>query len=412
MTETTFPAGFLWGAATAGHQVEGGNLNADIWPVEWSPNSHFVEPSGDACDHYHRYRDDIELMSKLGFTAYRFSIEWSRVEPERGYFSRAELDHYRRVIAACHEVGITPVVSYNHFTLPRWLAGEGGWNSDSAPARFARYAAQVTDHVGDLVEWICTLNEPNALAVLMATGVIPMGTTGPSPAPPGQPVAVGVGGYDPASYRYGLIAGSIEQMAAVHRAGFDAIKSGRGTHNVGWTLALPDLQLGDGGDERWAQARQVAELDWLDASRADDFVGVQTYTRTIIGQDGALPIPEGSPVSQVDLEIYPEALAHTVTLAAEHSGVPVLVTEHGLATADDAARIEYTERSLRSLATVIADGIDVRAYLHWTLLDNFEWTAGFTKQFGLVAVDRHTFDRTVKPSAEWLGSVARVNALR
>ncbi len=129
-----FPDGFLWGAATAGHQVEGGNVNADLWPLEWAPDSVFKEPSGDACDHYHRYREDVSTLRDLGLNAYRFSLEWSRIEPEPGYFSRAALDHYRRVAGTCLELGVTPVVTYNHFTLPRWMAGDGGWLDDRAPS--------------------------------------------------------------------------------------------------------------------------------------------------------------------------------------------------------------------------------------------------------------------------------------
>ena len=122
-----FPNGFMWGASTAGHQVEGGNINADIWPLEWAPDTVFKEPSGDACDHYHRYPDDIALLAALGLNAYRFSLEWSRIEPEPGYFSRAALDHYRRMIGTCLDKDITPVVTYCHFTTPRWFAGAGGW---------------------------------------------------------------------------------------------------------------------------------------------------------------------------------------------------------------------------------------------------------------------------------------------
>ena len=122
-----FPEGFLWGAATAGHQVEGGNVNADLWPLEWDEPSLFTEPSGDACDHYHRYPEDIATLADLGLNAYRFSLEWARIEPEPGYFSRAALDHYRRMVACCLEHDVTPVVTYCHFTTPRWFAGSGGW---------------------------------------------------------------------------------------------------------------------------------------------------------------------------------------------------------------------------------------------------------------------------------------------
>jgi beta-glucosidase len=155
----------------------------------------------------------------------------------------------------------------------------------------------------------------------------------------------------------------------------------------------------------------VAQTDWLAVSADDEFVGVQTYSRNRIGPEGAIDPPEGTPTMQTGWEVYPAALEHTVRLAAETAAVPVLVTENGMATDDDDARIAYTRSALQGLARCIADGIDVRGYLHWTFLDNFEWTAGFAKTFGLVAVDRQTFVRTVKPSARWLGKVASANAV-
>jgi beta-glucosidase len=209
----------------------------------------------------------------------------------------------------------------------------------------------------------------------------------------------------------GLVGAGIEQMAAIHRRAVEAIKSGPGDAKVGWTLALVDLQPAEGGEARWEQARQGASLDWLEVSRDDDFVGVQTYTRERIGPEGKIGSPDGIPTMQTGWEVYPEALEHTVRMAAEHAGVPVLVTENGMATDDDDARIAYTRSALEGLARCVEDGLDVRGYLHWTFLDNFEWTAGFAKTFGLVAFDRETFERTVKPSARWLGEVARANAV-
>jgi beta-glucosidase len=409
---TQFPDGFLWGAATAGHQVEGGNVNADIWPLEWAQPSLFTEPSGDACDHYHRYPEDIATLAELGGNAYRFSLEWARIEPERGWFSRAALDHYRRMIGTCLEHGITPVVTYNHFVTPRWFAGDGGWAQSEAPARFARYAERATAHLGDLVPWAGTLNEPNLMVMLQQTGVIPMGV-GERGAVQEQAeaAAAGVGGYDPARYRMGLMAEGIDQMAAIHRAAVEAIKAGPGDTKVGWSLAIVDLQPAPGGEERCDEARRRSFLDWLDVSRDDDFVGVQTYSRNMIGPDGQVPVADGVPTMQTGWEVYPEALEHTVRLAAEQSGVPVMVTENGMATDDDEARIAYTRAALEGLGRCVDDGIDVRGYLHWTLLDNFEWMAGFAKTFGLIAVDRETLARTVKPSARWLGQVARANAI-
>jgi len=408
-----FPDGFLWGAATAGHQVEGGNVNADIWPLEWATDSLFTEPSGDACDHYHRYPDDIATMAELGYNAYRFSLEWCRIEPEPGYFSRAELDHYRRMIATCLEHDVTPLVTYNHFTTPRWFAGDGGWGSDAAPDRFGRYAERATAHLGDVLSWVTTLNEPNLMAMMQQTGNVPVG--GGERALANDAIdatsRVGVGGFDPARYRMGLVGADVERMAAVHRRGVEAIKSTADHAMVGWSLALVDYQPLPGGEQRFEQARGRGQLDWLDVSRADDFVGVQTYSRNQIGPDGAVPPADDVPTMQTGWEVYPEALEHTIRLAAERAGVPVVVTENGMATDDDQARIAYTRGALEGLARCIADGLDVRGYLHWTLLDNFEWIAGFAKTFGLIAFDHDSFERTIKPSARWLGEVARRNSL-
>jgi beta-glucosidase len=395
-----FPEGFLWGAATAPHQVEGGNVNSDMWEMEWATPSIFAEPSGDACDHYHRYAEDVALMAELGYNAYRFGVEWARIEPEEGYFSRAALDHYRRMCATCVEHGITPVVTYNHFSFPRWFAREGGWEQPHATDRFARYSTVVTEHLGDLVPWVCTINEANLIAMLVATRMAPVASrddTGVF----GTPVE------GPRSWP----SPSLDAMTAAHRKAFDAIKSVRDDVQVGWTLALVDLQAAPGCDERLAEVRRAAQLDWLDVSRDDDFVGVQTYSRELVGPDRMLPPPDGAATAQTGWEVYPDALEHTVRLAAERSGRPILVTENGLATDDDAARRAYTEGALRGLGRAVADGVDLRGYLHWTLLDNFEWVSGFKITFGLIAFDRSTFERTIKPSARWLGELARRNAL-
>ncbi|MFN6119348.1 MAG: glycoside hydrolase family 1 protein [Actinomycetes bacterium] len=408
----TFPDRFLWGASTAGHQVEGGNVNADLWPLEWAQGSLFTEPSGDACDHYHRYPEDIGIMADLGFNAYRFSLEWARIEPEEGYFSRAALDHYRRMAAACWERDITPIVTYCHVTTPRWFAGAGGWVADQAAARFARYVERASRHLGDLLPWVATLNEPNAITMLELTGVIPMGVSDGNLLAPQSSDAgavVGVGGHDASRYRMGLIGSNVEVMSEIHRAAKDAIKSGPGESKVGWTLALVDLQSAEGGEDRLERARQGAQLDWLDVSRDDDWVGVQTYSRNILGENGPVPLPEEAPRMQTGWEVYPASLEHTVRLAAGHAQVPVMVTENGMATGDDDARIAYTQAALGGLARCVEDGIDVRGYLHWTLLDNFEWMAGFAKTFGLIAFDPTTFERQVKDSARWLGEVARTN---
>jgi beta-glucosidase len=175
MTSMSFPDGFLWGAATAGHQIEGGNVNSDFWAAEWAPGVYFAEPSGDACDSYHRYAEDIAMLAGAGLDTYRFSVEWARIEPDEGWYSRAELDHYRRMVGTCLEHGVTPMVTYNHFTTPLWFARRGGWISDGADARFGRYCERLTAHIGDLVPWACTLNEPNLMAMMAHVGFAPVG---------------------------------------------------------------------------------------------------------------------------------------------------------------------------------------------------------------------------------------------
>src|SRR5438128_8677583 len=175
-----FPEGFLWGTATAAHQVEGGNWNNDWWMWEHDLTSGVAEPSGDTVDHYHRYKDDIRLLADLGFNTYRFSVEWSRIEPERGEFSKAALDHYRRVCAACREHGLEPIVTFHHFTTPRWLAARGGWANPETADRFARFTARAAAHLGDVMGRACTLNEPNIVATFgYLHGLFPPGKRDP-----------------------------------------------------------------------------------------------------------------------------------------------------------------------------------------------------------------------------------------
>jgi beta-glucosidase len=167
VTASTQPSEeFLWGAATAAHQVEGNNVNADLWLAEQVKPTVFHEPSGDACDSYHRYAEDIKLAADLGFNCYRFSIEWARIEPEPGKFSQAQLDHYRRMLEACHAQGLKPMVTYHHFTSPRWFAAQGGFSQPDAADLFARYAEKATAHLGDLISYGLTFNEANVRRIV------------------------------------------------------------------------------------------------------------------------------------------------------------------------------------------------------------------------------------------------------
>ncbi|HVM41170.1 MAG TPA: family 1 glycosylhydrolase [Acidimicrobiia bacterium] len=390
MANLNFPDGFIWGTATAAHQVEGGNWNSDWWEWETREGTVCAEPSNDACDQWHRYGQDIAMLAGFGFNAYRFSVEWARVEPEEGLFSRATLDHYRRVAATCHEHGLTPIVTYHHFTSPRWVAADGSWENPRTAERFARYCEKVTAHLGDLVGVACTINEPNVVAFYGYRHPV---------FPPGKS--------DADSWHR-----ANEVFLDAHARAVEAIKGGPGAFPVGMTLSMNEWEAVDGGEARLERMRQPYEDQFLEAARADDFIGVQAYTRERVGPDGQLPPPEGAETTLMGYEFRPEALAATVRRAWEVTdGTPVIVTENGTAMADDTRRIAYVEGALEGLHQCLADGIDLRGYCYWTLLDNFEWVFGYMPTFGLVAVDRETYERTPKPSASWLGAVARANAL-
>ncbi len=407
-----FPEGFLWGTATAAHQVEGNNVNNDNWLYEHVPGTIYAEPSGDACDHYHRYEQDIALLADLGFNTYRFSIEWARIEPEEGEFSKASLEHYRRVLIACHELGLTPMVTFHHFTSPRWLIAAGGWAGKDTPDRFARYCERATRYLGDLIGAACTLNEPNIALLFQQLGIVP---------PPGSQqyapwwlaaaAALGIAPGRLVPFIFAASDRAVETVLAAHRQAVEAIKAGPGNFPVGLTLALQDIQAGEGGEETAAQMSRLINDIYLENLREDDFIGVQAYSRLRFGPGGPLPPEEGVELTQMNYEFWPEALEATIRHASAVAGIPVIVTENGLATADDARRIAYVERALQGVFNCLQDGLDVRGYLYWSAFDNFEWMHGYRPTFGLIAVDRETQTRTVKPSARWLGAVARANGL-
>jgi beta-glucosidase len=389
-TEKRFPDGFVWGVATSSHQIEGGDTNNDWWDFEHDPSSGCVESSGDACDSWHRWGEDVDLVAQLGLGAYRFSLEWSRIEPAEGEFSLAALDHYRRICARLRSRGIEPVVTFHHFTTPRWLAARGGWEAPDAPERFARYVARTTAHLGDLIGRACTLNEPNVVAVLGYTvGIYPPGLKD----------------------EYARHFAVNDAFVRAHRLAVEELRSGPGSFPVGLTLSMEEMVAGEGGEGTRDAAEQIMEDTFLRATGGDDFIGVQCYERTVLGPTGPLPPPPGTRLTQMGYEYWPRVVEHTVRRAAAVTGLPVVVTENGLATEHDAERIEFLSAALESLHRCLDEGIDVRGYFVWSLLDNFEWHLGFGPKLGLVAVDRATFERRPKPSAFWFAKVAAANAL-
>lgn len=413
----SFPVGFLWGSATAAHQIEGNNLASDFWALEHAANSRFAEPSGDACDHYRLFRQDIALMAELGLNSFRFSIEWARVEPEDGFFSDSAIAHYREVLEACHAAGVAPVVTLHHFTSPKWLMKLGSWEYEQTPERFAAYCRKVMAELGDLIPYVCTINEANIGRVIRRI-VANLGE-GRRPSLEQAPVGLGegpVGGGTAGAAvpdKHFLSQFSDAAFAVITRAHTSAraaIREVSPRTKVGLTLALQDVQVLPGGEKAAGEVWADLFEDFLPAVAGDDFLGVQNYSRIRVGPDGVAPIPEDAEVTQMGYEFYPQALGNVLRSAAS-AGLPLIVTENGLATDDDAHRVEFVRTALEGVERCLADGVDVRGYLHWTLLDNFEWMHGFAPKFGLIAVDRATQRRTVKESARYLGAVARRNAL-
>ncbi|MEX2255407.1 MAG: glycoside hydrolase family 1 protein [Acidimicrobiia bacterium] len=387
---TTFPDGFVWGTATAAHQTEGSNWNNDWWAWEHAPNTIVAEPSGDATDHYWRYPQDLDILVDHGFGAYRFSVEWSRIEPEEGEWSQAQLDHYARMLDECRDRSLLPVVTFHHFTTPRWAAEDGGWTNPVTAERFARFCERAGAHLGERIGMACTINEPNILPLMgYLMGAFPPGKT------------EDLDGY----------ARATDVFIDAHRRSYDALKASPGDFPVGLTLSMSDWAAEPGYEERIAEFRGSHEDVYLEAARGDDFLGVQSYSRTRVGAAGVLGPEPGVEVLDMGYEYWPTAAEASIRHAVEVTGCPVYVTENGIGTDDDEQRIRYLRDSLAGVGRTIADGLDVRGYFHWSLMDNFEWAFGYRMKFGLVGVDRATQLRTVKPSARWLAEVIRTNTL-
>lgn len=427
-----FEKGFLVGAATAAHQVEGNNIHSDYWAQEQLPHTSFTESSGIACDHYHRYEEDIRLLADAGLNAYRFSVEWARIEPREGRFEPAEIEHYRRVIACCKAHGVEPVVTLHHFTSPKWLIAKGGWEAEATVDSFARYAGYVARKLGGELNYICTINEANmglqlaAIAKrfqLMAQQAAQVAGAGKSAE---GSVQVGMNFQKmmenmqfAAAENAGVFgdpqpkvfvsertpAGDLLVLRA-HAAARQAVKAACPHVKVGLTLSLHDLQPQPGGEAFAAAAWEEEFTHYLPYIQGDDFLGVQNYTRTLYGPEGQMPAPQGAELTQMDYEFYPQALEHVLRRVAEDFHGDLIVTENGIATADDTRRVAFIGQALAGVRRCIADGLPVKGYFHWSLLDNFEWQKSYAMNFGLVTVDRKTMARTPKPSLAVLGGYA------
>ena len=426
-----FEEGFLLGAATAAHQTEGNNIHSDYWLMENMKYTEFSEKSGLAVDHYNRYKEDIDILKNAGLNAYRFSIEWARIEPEEGVFDEKEVEHYRDVLSYIHEKCITPVVTLMHFTSPSWLIKKGGWRSENTPFYFQRYVSYVIEKLGDLIPYVVTLNEANMGVQVNSIALRYRKMMEKSASNVEGNVQVGMnfnammenmkakageyvtlfGTPDPKTFVSGRSEEEEDVVISSHIAAREAIKRIRPEIKVGLSLSLHDIQSLEGGEDNANEEWRKEFSIYLDAIKDDDFLGIQNYARSIYGKDGLENPPDGVELTQMGYENYPYALGNVLRRVNKELGEKgikktLIVTENGIATDDDEKRIAFIEKALEGLRDAKDEGVEVKGYFHWSLLDNFEWQKGFSMTFGLIAVDRSNMERHPKESLYYLGSFA------
>ncbi|MDD2766633.1 MAG: family 1 glycosylhydrolase [Candidatus Moranbacteria bacterium] len=414
MTKLTFPSGFLWGASTASHQVEGNNTNDwSEWEkknahrlVQESRQSFITNPhwkqfkqeainpqnyiSGTACDHYARFESDFDLIQELGMNAHRFSLEWSRIEPSEGVFDEHEIEHYRTVLSALHKRGITPFVTLWHWTLPLWLAKQGGVANKRFPFYFARYTKKIMQTLGEDIPFWITLNEPDVVS--------------------GH--AYLKGAWPPQKKNLLLYYRVLRHLVSAHKESYTLIKK-----------SFPHAQVGIAKHNIWFEAvgntyinrllKKIADFFWNDwflrqIQNEQDFIGLNHYNHHRI--NNGFNKNENKIQTDFGWEFYPESLYHAVIELKKYYK-PIYITEHGIADSSDMLRPRFLKESLTALHRAIADGADVRGYLHWSLLDNFEWDKGYWLRFGLIAVDFTTQIRTPRESAILYADICKSNTL-
>jgi beta-glucosidase len=420
--ELKFPKGFLWGAATAAHQVEGDNYNNwSVWEKEnaerlarqaktlWQPwqQKQFPEMfdpqnyiSGRAANHYHLFEKDFDIAQSLGHNAHRFSLEWSRIEPERGKFDEKEIKHYRSVLKALRERNIRPFVTLWHWTSPVWVVEQGGWENEKTVKDFERYVTKIAQSFSaeEIPVWM-PVNEPGTF--------IGMGY---------------VQGMFPPNVKNVFRANkSFKHLMDAHRRAYSIIHEHHAKAEVGLSHYATCVQpYRNGPVNRLAVWGLDYIRNWrfLDSVKDDvDFIGIQYYHRDVIdvvprgGKWGFFDVKNPNDwVNDLNWDMYPEGIYQILKRTARYKK-PIYITESGLADRDDRKRWEFIRRNLYWIHRAMSEGVDIRGYFHWSLLDNFEWDKGFWPRFGLVAVDFKTDERHIRPSARHYKQVCETNTL-
>ena len=413
---------FLIGAASAAHQVEGNNIHSDIYAQEYMETGGYKEKSLDAADHYHTYKEDIEKMAKAGLNAYRFSIEWSRIEPEEKVFDQKEMQHYLDVIHACKQNHIEPVVTLLHFTSPKWLISKGGWEAETTPEDFERYVRYVCEYLKEEdIKYIVTINEAN-MGTLIAGYLekIMKHTEGSSlqigmdlesmhaQQQKAQEENLKVFGVNEAHvFTSPRSEHGDEIVQEAHKKAVKVIHSLLPDTKVGLSLSVRALHALEGGEENVEKDWYKDFLHYLPCMQEDDFFGVQTYTRANFNKEGECDPKPGERVTQMGYAYYPECVEEVIHKVHESFKKELMVTENGIATDDDAERCEYIKTAVSGALKCKEEGIPVVGYMYWSMIDNYEWQSGYGMKFGLMSLDRTTQEHTPKESLYVLGSYTK-----
>jgi len=428
MSDRVFPPGFLWGAATSAHQVEGGNSANDWWRFEQVPGAiRGGAASGSACRHYERFDADFALAAADGHNAHRLSLEWSRLEPQPGVFDAGAVEHYHAVFASLRHHRLTPIVTLHHFTNPLWLADDGGWENRRVVDRFESFVRFCAREFGSEVDWWCTVNEPEVFAFRgWSEGVWP-----PRVRDDSRALTVIAHQLEAHGRAYRVLHAEDRWDAdgdgAAVRAGFakhrPQLEALRAWHPLDRIVAHFERKVFNEAVERAAidgvidlaipgargVRRQLPEL-----AGAMDWYGLNYYTRWMVKAfaDPSHVARPGSLHNDLDWEVHPAGFEQALRAAAR-LGKPILVTENGVADARDALRPQAIVDFVTAMHRAIAAGAQVLGYLHWSLLDNFEWSDGFHGCFGLYAVDftDEARPRTRRRSAEVFARIARAGAI-
>ena len=408
MSKRIFPDEFLWGASTAAHQVEGDNHNQwSEWEkanaerlargakqrLGWLPNWKGVRAeaedpanyiSGRGVEHYKRYKEDFRLLKELRLNAFRFSIEWSRIEPEEGKWDELEIEHYRHYLRELKKQGIEPVVTFWHWTVPVWFAAKGGFVKRSNIRHFERYVAKIAAALGDDFTYVLLLNEPNNFALISYL----------------------LGTWPPQRHNFFLMLRVYCNLVAAHKGAYAILKNIRSGYLIGSAVHFADMRPFNSGNvlNRLLVAPRRYVWNWwfVDRIRRQlDFIGVNFYHTDYSNWYGKTVNPK-QPVNDLGWYMEPSGLERVLTQLWRRYRLPIIVTENGVADTADVHRAWWLEQTIEAMRRAIAEGVDLRGYLHWSLLDNFEWAEGWWPKFGLVAVDRKTMERTIRPSARRL----------